>query len=444
MFLLRSRGVAVCLLAAAAFMSIARGELQTTSESAAAPLTLAQALARALERNPDLSVFDPARRAAEAERLQAGVRPNPELGTTLENFAGSGEASGTQSLETTLTVSQLIELGSKRSLRVGVAEGALATLEADYAIARLDVLVETAQRLIDVAQTQTQIALAHRAIELAQQTQAAVERRIQAGATSTAERNRAAIAVARARLDAQRAQGELESRRVALSAMWGETTPDFGEVAADLTQLPALADFTPLAERLKTSPELLRFAAERRLREAEIKLAQAQATPDVNVGVGLRRFEADDDLGLVASLSLPLPLFNRNRGGIAAAQARLSQTEVAREAAYLRTRSVLYGLHRAAQQARSESQTLVSELIPQAEEALTLIQRGYANGRFSFLELADAQRQVLELRHQAIAAQADAHRLDAELERLTGESIIDPAATPDRTPADPTPFGDAR
>ena len=390
----------------------------------AADLTLAQALARALQGSPDLRAYDPARRALEAERLQAGLLPNPALGVELENFAGTGAVDGTQSLETTLSLSQLVELGGKRKRRVGVVESELGAFDAEYAVARLDVLAETATRLTDVAEAQAQLAVAQHGIELFEQTEAAVERRVRAGATSTAERNRATIATIRARLDAERARSELETRRVALAAMWGDTAPDFSRVVADLAQLPRLSDLAPLTDKLAASPEFLRFVSERRLREAELELARAQRVPDLTVGAGVRRLNDVDATGLVAGLSMPLPVFDRNQGGIAAAQARVAFAEARREAALLRTRSVLFGLYSAAQQARTQAAALTRDAIPQAEEALALTQRGFANGRFSFLELADVQRQVLELRRQVNAEQADAHRLDAELERLTGEPFV--------------------
>ena len=235
--------------------------LISSAASATEPITLAEALARALERHPDLRPYDPARRALEAERLQAGLRPNPELSAELENFAGSGAVRGARSLETTLALSQLVELAGKRERRVGVAASELDALDAEYAVARLDVLAETASRLTDVAETQAQVALAERAIALAEQAQSAVERRIRAGATSTAERNRTAIALIRARLDADRTRSELETRRVALAAMWGDTAPDFASVAADLAELPALGALAPLVDKLAGSPEFLRPAS---------------------------------------------------------------------------------------------------------------------------------------------------------------------------------------
>lgn len=433
MFSVRARAYA-CLLAVLA----ATVPLGTC---AADGLSLSEALARALRDSPQLRVYPYERRAAEADELQAGLRPNPELGVELQNFAGTGAVRGVKSLETTLTLSQLIELGGKRGRRVEAAEAAAGGVAADYDVARLDVLSETTRRYVDVAEAQAQLEATQRSIDLAKQTGEAVERRIRAGAASTAERNRANIARLRAQLDAQRAQGELDARRVALGAMWGQGAPDFNTVSGDLYAIPPLADFSAFAERLQTSPDFTRFASERRLREAEVKLAQAEAVPDLTVGAGVRRLNSGAevggtgaDYGLVASLNLPLPLFNRNQGKIAAAQERVGQSDAERDAALLRTRAVLYGLYQAAAQARRQAEALRSEALDQAEQALTLTQRGFLNGRFSFLELADAQRQVLELRSQAITASADAQRIDAEIERLTAQPIVAAATSSGVTP----------
>lgn len=411
-----------CSLVVAVTMSFAPAACAQTG------LTLAEALARTLRDSPELAPYAYQQRAAEADKLQAGLRPNPELGVTLENFAGTGEERGTRSLESTLSLSQLIELGGKRRERVAVADSSLLRVAGDYDVARLDALAETTRRYIDVVRAQDEIGLAQRAIDLAKQTGDAVERRIRAGAASTAERNRARIASMRADLELQRSQGELDSRRVALSAMWGQSAPDFPALAGDLGTLPPLVDFERFAARLEQSPDLVRYTQERRLREAEVRLAQAEAVPDLTISGGVRRLETGPDYGLVASLNLPLPFANRNQGAIAAAQARVALSESERAAALLRARTVLYGLYQSALQARRQAQALRGDAVNEAEQALTLTQKGFANGRYSLIELADVQRQVLELRSQGLTASADAQRLDTEIERLTGQPIV--AASP--------------
>lgn len=397
-------------------------------------LTLSRALAQALESSPELAAFPATKRIAEAEKLQAGLYPNPNLGLELENFAGSGSLRGTQALQSTLTLSQLIPLGGKLDRGMEVANARLGGVAADYAVARLDVLAETARRYTDVAEAQARHALAQRSVKLADNTLQTVKRRVQAGAASSAETSRARVALTRTQLDLQRAAAQLDAARIALAAMWGAPEPGFTQVSADLAKLPLLQAFGQFVTAVQKSPRLQRYAATQRLRKAELRLAKAQAVPNLTLSAGVRRLEygatrTNPDYGLVASLSLPLPIFDRNQGNIAAAHARIQQSGIKREAAFLRLRTVLYGLYRADQQARARAQTLSREAIPQADKALKLIKRGYARGAFSFLDLLDAQHQVIALQAGVISARADAHRLDAELERLSAQPVVAPLPT---------------
>ena len=67
-------------------------------------LTLGEALRFAVARNPRLATFSWRIRAREAGALQAGLAPNPRVGVEVENFAGSGEASGFDTITLLLNV----------------------------------------------------------------------------------------------------------------------------------------------------------------------------------------------------------------------------------------------------------------------------------------------------------------------------------------------------
>src|SRR5438552_1868069 len=95
---------------------VAFGGLAAFSHSVSAAdltgeVTLAQALALTLKQNPELAAFSWDVRSAEARILQARLWPNPELGTQSEDI-------GFSLSQTTLQLSQLIELGGKRSARL--------------------------------------------------------------------------------------------------------------------------------------------------------------------------------------------------------------------------------------------------------------------------------------------------------------------------------------
>jgi len=384
-------------------------------------LTLATALTAALSRNPELQSADFDIRAAQARISQARLRPNPELGITMENFGGSGGVRGTDALETTLALSQVIELGDKRGRRIDVARLDKNSSVLDRQARQLDVLAEVTRRFIEVAERQEDLLLARRATALSQQTLDAIRQRVAAARTPAAEQSRATIAAGRSRLDEQQAERDLRSAHRRLAALWGSVEPRFGDVAANLFELPPLMNFEGLVERLKGNPDFLRFANEARLRDAEWQLAKAAAKSDVTVGAGLRRFEETGDTGFVVNFSMPIPIANRNQGAIREAGVRREQVAVKEQAALVAVQAALFEFYQTLQQARAEVTALREQLVPQAETALQQTRYGYERGRFSYIELADAQRELLVLQRAAIAAAARYHRVLAEVERLTNE-----------------------
>ena len=73
----------------------------------ASPLTLEQAIARSLTSSPALVAEEAHMRAARARADRNALAPPFTMGMELENVAGTGELSGTDSAETTVRVDAL-------------------------------------------------------------------------------------------------------------------------------------------------------------------------------------------------------------------------------------------------------------------------------------------------------------------------------------------------
>lgn len=387
------------------------------------PLTLPQALARALLKNPSLQAYAFESRIAEARVLQAGIRPNPELAVGAENFLGTGALSGVKGLETTLQLSQIIDLGGSRARRVEAAEGERALADADYETKRADVLAEVARRFVEAVADAEKLAAAHRARELGEQTVAAVRQRVEAAVSSPLDLHKARTSLARLQIDEEHAEHELAAHRQSLAAVLGETEPRFGPTRADLLQLPTVPEFAPLADRVENSPALARFSAEARWLEARVRLAQSLRRSGLRLSGGLRRVEATDDFGFVAGLSIPLPARDQQAGTIREARERRAQLGVSAEALRLEMRATLFDVYQEMVHARTAFTQLQQEVIPIAEETLALAGEGYRNGRFSLLELLDAQKSLIELRGQVVAYAAAFHLHVIEIERLLGAPL---------------------
>jgi cobalt-zinc-cadmium efflux system outer membrane protein len=390
----------------------------------AGPLTLPQAIAAAKARNPSLAASAYELRASDAHRSQVALRLNPELSLELEDFAGSGAMSGADSLQTTLSLSQAIELGGKRQHRMDVAQFGSELIAVEQQARELDVLADVTRRFINVVANQEQLTLAHATTELAERTVAAIALRVQAARSPQAELSRAQLALTRARIDARQAESALSGARYSLAALWGSTEPRFAAAQADLYRLTTLESLLAIQARLARTPDITRFASEARLRDAQSQLAQAQARPSLSFSIGVRRFEATDDTALVAGFSMPLPIANRNRGEIEEARLRREQSHAEEVAARVRIQATLSALYEQITASREQLNTLRSEAVPQAQAAFEQTQYGYERGRFSYLELASAQHELLVLQGAVIQAAADYHRLSAEIERLTSAPVV--------------------
>ena len=418
---LSARALGTCI---AAWLALASAyAIASDASEPRGAITLAQALEAALKNNPELTASRYELTAAQARIVQASKRLNPELSLELENFAGGGDAQGTDALETTLAFSQVVELGGKRSLRRSIAEvdSDLVTLE--LRARQLDLLADATRRYIDVVAAQERIRFADENVAIAQRTLDAIAARVKAARSPIAEESRARITLTRAQIDRRQATLALETARSALSLTWGRVDPQFTSANADLFAFQSLETFEALAAKIERNPDITRFASEARLRDAELRLAQALVRPNVTFSVGVRNFRESGDNALVAGFSMPLAVHDRNQGSIREARARRAQSDAELVAGKTRLMGMLYALYREIGAARERATSLREEALPQARDALAQTQRGYERGRFSFLELLTTQQDLLALNEAAIDAGAEYHRLLAELERLTSEPL---------------------
>jgi cobalt-zinc-cadmium efflux system outer membrane protein len=349
--------------------------------------------------------------------------PNPELDAELENFAGTGAVSGFGSSETTIALSQLVELGGKRSDRLQLASLERDLGAWDYEERRIDVLTETTAAFIAVLAAQDQLALADELTAVADNLLQSIAVRVRAGASSAVEEMRARVSLETSQIDRARSVQLLSVARYRLSSMWGSATPEFSSVSGDLGQIVDVPELEVLGGRVEANPALARWSTEMARRQAAIELANSNGVPDLSVGAGMRHFSESGDLGVVVGLSLPLPLFDRNQGTSAAAEARLVQAEHEQRNSETSVRTALKEVHAEASASHDEIVALRERALPQAGSAFDLVSTTYQRGRMRLTDVFDAQRTLFELRGRLVAALARYHIAVAGIERLTGAPI---------------------
>ena len=83
----------------------------------------------------------------------------------------------------------------------------------------------------------------------------------------------------------------------------------------------------------------------------------------------------------------------------------------------------LYEIYQELSHALTASQTLHEQIVPEAELSLRGYEKGYRAGRYSLLELSDAQELLLDARLEAVVTASDFHNYRIEIERLTGQAL---------------------
>ncbi len=400
----------------AAFPQTPPREPQTPAKGPAA-MTLEQALARVFERNPEIVISELEIKAASARVSQAGRKPNPEFVAEAENLSTFGGSGLLHYAESTLQVSQRMELGGKRALRVSAAEKEVAVAASQMEVKKAELLAAASQAFVDLLTEQERAANQRELSRLAQESHAIVVERVAAGKVAPIEQTRASVALTTALLEEQKRLQILVGAKDRLAILWGGSHQDIDAVQAAF-EIPPVS-FELAASCLANNPELKLAAAAMDSQNAVLALELAARKPDLTISAGFRRLSLEQANVLVAGISIPLTVFDKREGAIAEARIRLDQTRSQQRAIELRLRAGLIQARHDYEVATLESKTLTESALPAAREAAAAVEEGYRLGKFDFLNVLDAQRTLAELESKAIDAVASGLKAAIEIQRLS-------------------------
>lgn len=383
-------------------------------------VTLDEAIALTLERHPALAAADHRARAMAARIRGAALQPPLRVGIELEDFAGTGSVSALDGLQTTLSLSRILELGDKSQHRVTVADNEARLVADQLTVQRLDLIADTARRFVDVIIAQERLAIVVSELELARETLETLDHRVRAGKSATVERDRGKIVVAEAQLNLTLAESEVAGSRQRLVAQWAARHAEFSQAQGDLFAVPQVPTLAELEESLERFPDLARQRTAIRLAEAREQLARASLQPDVDLSAGIRYLNDLDDAAFVVSANIPFGWAARARPQIDEAVSRSGAAQLDFQAGSLDLYHELAESHRKLVLSQVSVEALNGRIVPLAQGALAEYRNGYRLGRYSYLDLVAAQRALIQARRRAVQAAGDYHRLRVEIDRLTG------------------------
>lgn len=396
--------------------------LASNSAAEQPTLSLAGALDKTLRHGPTLQDYPYRLRLHEAQRLQATLRPNPELSVSLENVAGTGDSAGLNNAELTLTLSQLIERGHKRQLRLATTEWQEQLLHQQFDISKLDALAATARSYIRQLERQQIKHQLKQRLHREQRLLAIASMRAAASSLSDSDVTRLEIRLTRSKLELSAVENAIELGRATLAAHWA-SPPDFSEVTGSLSQLPLLPALAELKNSLLQSPVLDQFVTQQRLHEAELNLANAAQKADVTFSAGLRRDQSVNDTSVVLAVSAPWQLQDSTAAQRLTAKTQLELNALQQQQSHRQLNLLVTQTYLELEQLRQYSKVLQAQLLPKARKLLQLSELGYQQGQVDLFNLLSAEQELTQAEVDLVNTQSRFHQQLLELERLTGQAL---------------------
>jgi cobalt-zinc-cadmium efflux system outer membrane protein len=381
---------------------------------AAAPISLQAALALAMERNPGLRAAAQALAASEGALIQSRARPNPEL-------AYSQEDTRRETRSMTLQWNQSIEIGGKREARMKAAEHGRELVRAELQAAQAALRADVRTAFANVLAGQQRVQLHQRTLEIAGSARDAAAKRVLAGKVAPLEETKARVAESSAELALAQARSGLRVARQQLAALWGAQPAAFGSAVGELAQLPVLPDEGLMLEKLEHSPQMLRAQQAVFQARSVAELERAKRLPDPSVSLGMKRAQEVGRNQLVVGISVPLPILDSNRGN----QLQALRLADKAEDELLATRQQMYAQlqqqREQLQSSRAQAEQLAQHVLPAAQSAYEVAAKGFDMGKFSYLEVLDAQRTLAEARSLYLEQLVATHQAAADITRQLGD-----------------------
>ncbi len=245
---------------------------------------------------------------------------------------------------------------------------------------------------------------------------------------------------------------ELESARNNLRQVWqllaavvGSPTMEPMRLAGNLEEaLPVLDQEALTATLLRESPEIKRARAEVERAQAVLARARAERVPDLflrgaagystellETGSGVPARKTGPEVSF--QIGITLPIFNRNQGGIAAAQAELAIAERDLNRIDLALRVRLAQAFRDYNNARDAVTRYREVILPRAQTAYTLYLSSFKQMAASYPQVLISQRTMFQVRENYIDALVNLRENAIQIEGFLLTGALD--APNFRTPA---------
>lgn len=393
-------------------------------------LTLNDALQLALANNPELRASGSRIDAASGRAYQAKLWTNPELEVSAEDWPVSG-GGGFSDSKQTVGLAQTFPYPGKKKLDRQIGASGVRVTQAELSLRRLELLRDVKTAFFQILAAERLVAVETELVTVAEASATAARKRVAAGAAADQEQLRAEIPLEQARTELAGFQRELVTARQTLALHLGR--PDLSEAAISgalaETPSPSLLDQGP--ERWLTNhPSVVTARMSRERAQLELRRARLEPYPDVKVGLAGGRIGETDQSIIQLGFSLPIPIIDRSKGKKQEAQANVSVADAELASVEQRLLRDWGTARQCLRTAADQAANYHERILPKADEALRLVQTGFEQGKFGFIDLLDTQRTTAEVRLAYQQKLLELNVAQADLEALLARSPAELRPTP--------------
>jgi cobalt-zinc-cadmium efflux system outer membrane protein len=387
-------------------------------------LTLEAAVQLALEGNPDLRAFGGRVEAAAGRAYQAKRWSNPQLQMNADEWPVGGSGAGFSDSIQTIGIAQTFPYPGKKSLDKQIGGAGVKVSEAELSLRRTEVAREVKAAFSRVLASERLVEVSTQLVAVAQSSAAVARKRVEAGAAAYQEQLRAEVQLVQAQTELKEFQRELAASRQMLVTTLGRPDLRDATLAGTLAEGPRPVLMEKKEEEfLEQHPGAMAARASVDRAELEYRRARLEPYPDVTVAVSGGKLGETDQSIIQLGFSLPLPILDASKGkkNEARANVRVAEAEL-----HVVQQQLLREWANAQKRYRTAAEQVASyrdEALPKADEALRLVQKGFEEGKFNFIDLADTQRTTAEVRLAYQQKLLELNVAEAEVEALLPPSV---------------------
>jgi cobalt-zinc-cadmium efflux system outer membrane protein len=397
------------------------------SVAQAAPLRLADVVARVEERGPEALTADATVPVARADVRTARMFPNPAI------TAGVGKDEPIFSAGLQLRLPIFGQIGVRRR----AAERALDQTAAEAIATRWKLRHDARVGYYAVARADEEVAIAVEVLALTQRIYDMAREKYEVGSGTRLDERQASLVLVRAQQDVVDRRAVAKVARLELARQLGAPVEDLGEVADPLQSAGTAPPIDELLrEALARHPEQRALQAEREAALARRSAARAELRPSLSLELDLLLLDsstcnAGNDmgprcLGPRGALGFDLPIFNWNGGPVERAEAEARLADAKRRANATRIDAEVRSAYENLTAAKERARFFDSEYVPNASQVEQMAREGFAVGKSGILPLIEAQRAVLDARLGRAEALFAVQTARADLEESSGVPLSMP------------------